>query len=141
MLGNYGHYYTQYDGDAFDDWRSALTTVTASLPSKSHVAIVADTPSTGVTPSICLGEFVDDATRCALPRSQALYPAVRSAEAAVAHGGRAGYLDFTDLFCNDRVCPSIIGNALVYRDGTHITTAYSAEFADTMMNGIRGLLA
>ncbi|MEV8516726.1 SGNH hydrolase domain-containing protein [Dactylosporangium sp. NPDC051484] len=32
--------------------------------------------------------------------------------------------DPTEWFCTDTLCPAIIGNALVYRDGSHVTTSY-----------------
>ena len=34
-------------------------------------------------------------------------------------------LDTTDLFCYKKVCPAIIDNIVVYRDGSHITNSYA----------------
>ena len=33
-------------------------------------------------------------------------------------------LDLTDYICPDRTCEPVIGNVLVYRQGSHITKTY-----------------
>ncbi|HTE49586.1 MAG TPA: acyltransferase family protein [Kofleriaceae bacterium] len=38
-------------------------------------------------------------------------------------------IDMTDQFCGKRRCPVVIGNILVYRDGSHITATYSRTLA------------
>ncbi|MER7556544.1 acyltransferase family protein [Nocardioides sp. NPDC126508] len=48
---------------------------------------------------------------------------------AVAHDPNAHLVDLTDLFCEDRVCPAVIGNVIVYRDGNHITSRYARTLA------------
>jgi hypothetical protein len=39
------------------------------------------------------------------------------------------YLDPTNWFCTKKDCPAIVGNLLVYRDESHISTAYSYYLA------------
>ena len=139
LLGNYATYYTSPAAYPEDDWRRAMLSTLVQLPSQSHVGIFADTPSTGVTPSMCLATFLDRADQCDLPREQALNSDARAAEESVVQGERVGYLDFTEFFCNEQNCPSIIGNTLVYRDGSHITATYSTELADEIMARIKQL--
>ncbi|MCX2712481.1 acyltransferase family protein [Mycolicibacterium sp. J2] len=110
-------------------WRSASAALLDQLPPTARVGIFADTPSTGVTPSICLGRFVDDARRCALPRDAALDEDIRATERQLAAARSVSYLDYADYLCNDAMCPAIIGNTLVYRDGSHLTAQMSAELA------------
>lgn len=39
------------------------------------------------------------------------------------------FLDMRDAYCVDGICPTIIGNVMVYFDGNHVTTAYSRSVA------------
>jgi hypothetical protein len=40
----------------------------------------------------------------------------------------ASFVDTTDWLCTDTACPVIIGDILLYRDVTHITTAAAEWF-------------
>jgi peptidoglycan/LPS O-acetylase OafA/YrhL len=140
LVSYFGRRYFAGDEHAAEHWHDALETAISRFPPRSRVAIIADTPSTGVTPSICLGRYLSDANRCALPRSKALDAATRSAEADIVTNGPVKYFDFTDLLCNQLTCPAIIGDTLVYRDGGHITTTVSGQLADAMMADINRVL-
>ncbi|MFE6649604.1 acyltransferase family protein [Nocardioides sp. NPDC057772] len=48
---------------------------------------------------------------------------------AVARDPNAHLVDMTHLFCEDRICPAVIGNVIVYRDGNHITSRYARTLA------------
>ncbi|MCJ7857516.1 acyltransferase family protein [Corynebacterium kalidii] len=39
------------------------------------------------------------------------------------------HVDLTAAYCRDGVCPAVVGNVLVYRDGNHFTPAWSAMLA------------
>lgn len=47
------------------------------------------------------------------------------------------FADLTDYFCNETICPPVIGNIIVYRDNNHIT----AEYAKTLAVPLRDHLA
>lgn len=141
LLAGYPRNYLSRSDDPAGDWGSALATLLDHLPKASRVGIFADTPSIGVTPSICLGRFVDDAPRCALPRAVALDRRIRETERELAAGRPAAYLDYADYLCNDRTCPAIIGDTLVYRDGSHLTARMSAELAPLVGADVTALLA
>jgi len=126
ILGNFAKLYFPGDENRGQLWREALTAAIERLPAQSHLVLLADTPSTGTTPSICLARFIDDADYCALDRTEALDSALQAVERSVAEQyENVSYLDFTELFCNATICPSVIGDTLVYRDGSHITTEMS----------------
>jgi len=126
ILGNFGKLYFPDEENRGQLWREALTAAIERLPTRSHLVLLADTPSTGTTPSICLARFVDDADYCALDRTEALDAELRAVERSVAEQyDNVSYVDFTELFCNATMCPSVIGDTLVYRDGSHITTEMS----------------
>ena len=140
LLGAWGSSYMLNDADPTTHWGKALADTVSELPSQARVAVFADTPSIGVAPTFCLGLFPDDAQRCALPRAKALNQAVRQAEKELATRGAFSYLDYSDYLCNDTVCPSILGDTLVYRDGHHLTVNMSAALAPIVDADVMSLL-
>ncbi len=130
LLGSYGRYYTAHRDVTSAAWRDGLARTIERLPPQTRVAIIADTPSADVSRPICLGRFLDDAQRCAIPRVAAFDDAVRRAELDVVAAGAARNLDYTRYLCDDTSCPAILlGDTLVYFDGNHITTAMSRALA------------
>jgi peptidoglycan/LPS O-acetylase OafA/YrhL len=140
LLAGYPRNYVGRADDPARAWGSAFAALLDQLPRTSRVGIFADTPSIGVTPSICLGRFVGDALRCALPRAAALDQTIRTVEREVAADRSVSYLDYSDYLCNDSVCPAIIGDTLVYRDGSHLTATMSAELAPLVASDVTALL-
>ena len=59
----------------------------------------------------------------ALPRSGASGPTSRVC------GLSRWYADLTALFCTAEGCPVVVGNALVYRDDSHLTIGYAQMLA------------
>jgi hypothetical protein len=119
--------YTQYPADAAE-WAEGTET---SLRRLSEVAprlvVVGDNPASTEDPPACLSEHLDDASACAMARSDAVLPQRISAEVAAARAHGATFIDTTDWFCTAESCPAVVGNLLVMRDETHIT-APMAEF-------------
>lgn len=138
LLANYVKGYPK--GHSGNAYREALLTLSRQLPRKSQVAIIADTPSIGVTPSFCLGRFVNDANQCALRRNEALDDVLRNVEVSVAQEGITAYFDYADLFCNAVQCPAVMGDTLVYRDGSHITEHFSKLLAGSVMSDIQRMI-
>lgn len=42
------------------------------------------------------------------------------------------FVDMSDYFCDERSCPPIVGNVLVYRDDSHITATYARSLAPAL---------
>ena len=42
----------------------------------------------------------------------------------------ATLLNLTEHFCTRDVCPAVIGGAVVYRDGHHLTQTYALSLTD-----------
>ena len=89
--------------------------------------LIGDNPASTVDPPACLSEHLDDVSECATARSDAVLPERISAEVVAARNHGVTFVDTTDWFCTDDVCPVVLGNLLVMRDETHIT-APMAEF-------------
>lgn len=141
LLGNFGKRYLEDLPNPGELWQQALTAAAERLPAESHIVLLADTPSIGVTPSICLARFSDEADYCALQRPEALNEELRAVERNVAERfDNVSYVDFTELICNDTNCPTIIGNTLVYRDGSHITTEFARVLSGAVTSAVQGYL-
>ncbi|MFE6509676.1 acyltransferase family protein [Nocardioides sp. NPDC057767] len=59
---------------------------------------------------------------------------------AVARDPNAHLVDLTHLFCEDRICPAVIGNVIVYRDGNHITSRYARTLAPYLGRELAGVI-
>jgi peptidoglycan/LPS O-acetylase OafA/YrhL len=91
----------------------------------ARTVIMQDTPDpAGVDVPDCVATHPKAVQQCALQVTKAVYAGRRTAIAAAANAAGIVVVDPTDWFCTATVCPAIVGNALVYRDGSHVTDAY-----------------
>ncbi|WP_433073923.1 acyltransferase family protein [Dactylosporangium sp. CA-052675] len=87
--------------------------------------IMQDTPDPrGVSVPDCVAAHPSAVQQCALKVPTAIYATRKAAIEAAAQPAGISVLDPTEWFCTDTLCPAIIGNSLVYRDGSHVTTTY-----------------
>ena len=90
--------------------------------------MVGDTPEASHEPTDCLTRNVRDADACASDRDDVVASTRLAVEREIADGIGATYVDTTDWLCTDARCPMIIGDILLYRDATHLTTVASDWF-------------
>jgi peptidoglycan/LPS O-acetylase OafA/YrhL len=87
------------------------------------VALIEDVPHPDKNVPECVSRSLDHLRECATPRSKALgYPKVNSRAAEEVEG--VHYIDPTPMVCPEWKCPAVIGDALVYRNGAHLTATY-----------------
>ena len=122
-----GNSYTQYPADAEEWAEGTRATIERLAEASSDVVLIGDNPASTLDPPACLSEHLDDASKCATARADAILPERISAEVAAARAHDVEFVDTTDWFCTDDTCPAVLGNLLVMRDETHIT-ARMAEF-------------
>ncbi|PRB70151.1 acyltransferase family protein [Arthrobacter sp. MYb213] len=89
----------------------------------------------------CVEEHSADPEACSFDKSAAFESGDVTKQAAKLEP-RVKVLDFSDQFCIDGRCPSVIGNVLVYRDKHHISDTYMRTLAtvfgerlESAMNG------
>jgi peptidoglycan/LPS O-acetylase OafA/YrhL len=121
-------------------WQEGLSTTLARLQPVTKVAVIADSPNLGQTPSICLSAHLTSAEECGRPRQTALDSPARTAERAAVAAAGVQMIDFTDFLCTQSFCPAIIGDTLVYRDAHHLTATYSTELNGVLWERIRPVL-
>ena len=96
------------------------------------IVLMASSPIPEVEAPICVEQHMDHLGRCATPRDRALGYAhndLRAAERVPS----VQVINVNPLVCNDRVCPAVIDDVLVYRRTFHFT----ATWAKTMIPFIR----
>lgn len=52
-------------------------------------------------------------------------------------GPKIGYIDLSQWYCPGTTCPAVIGNVLVYRDASHLSSAYARSMADPLDTALR----
>jgi hypothetical protein len=136
-----------------------LTIGTRSLPGAPHEELVAGYED-GIAPFLAAGvpvvgfrdnpRFAYDMfecvetygaahPRCNVPRSEALLEVNPLLEVAARHEG-LHVVDLTDRLCTEDVCPSVIGNVVVYRDLDHVTSSYGATLTPDVDARLRATL-
>ena len=92
------------------------------------VAVVLDNPHPPdeVSPVYeCVSQHPDAPRACAFARDEAARSGASSPQLAAAKGLRGvQVIDLTDDICPGDRCPPVIGNVLVYRQGSHLTRTY-----------------
>ena len=77
----------------------------------------------------CLAAHARDITACDRPLAKSIVePNRRKLVAAAARAAGVTVVDPTSWFCT-ATCPPVIGNTLVYKDNSHLTTAYARLLA------------
>ena len=100
-------------------WFDGLTRLVQQLRGiGAQVLVLGPVPNPHKSVPICLSGHLDDATACSSPRSTAVNQPGIAAETAATKAGGGQYDDLTELFCTTDRCPVIVGNTLVYFDGS-----------------------
>ena len=106
----------------------------AGLP----VIAIRDNPWLPFDAAECL--VVDGPEGCTVPRHEVL-DVSSPLDVHVTDEGAFSTLDLSDLFCDELVCPTVIGNVQVYIDTDHLTATFSRTLAgplDEMLGAATG---
>ena len=111
--------------------------------SVKHIIVIRDNPKMQPEVPACVEQAIRDkqpaGDACKRERSRNL-PADPAAEAARrTTSKRVHLIDMTPYFCDATWCYPVIGGVLVYKDTTHITSAYAATVAPYLEREIRRL--
>jgi peptidoglycan/LPS O-acetylase OafA/YrhL len=94
------------------------------------VTYVMDTPYPGVDVPECTARHLGDVGACTSKRKLAWpYDGRHEALAESLAANGIATVEPIDWFCTANDCPAVVGNLLVYRDSSHMSTAYSAWLA------------
>ena len=127
---------------AVDGARRALAALPASI---QHVIVLRDTPRSSDGMFACVDRALraHQPTRdaCSLPRDQVLAPDPFVDAAQQLGAPRFGVIDLTDFFCDPDRCYPVIGGALVYKDISHMTTAFGTTLGPYLESAYFHLLS
>ncbi len=118
-------------GDADEVWVAAwLESIRAVTMPATRLVLLLDTPWPQNDVQTCLSSHASDVSDCARPTSRAVsMPRRREMLAAAARSAGVDIVDPLPWFCTEDTCPAVVGNTLVYRDASHITTTYASAVA------------
>lgn len=89
----------------------------------AKIAVMKDVPHPDKDIPECVSRSLDRLEECAFPKDEGLdFPPVDERTAQKVEGARL--VDPTPVVCPGERCPAVIGDALVYRNGSHLTPTY-----------------
>ncbi|MFB9904162.1 acyltransferase family protein [Allokutzneria oryzae] len=103
------------------------------------VLAVRDNPRFDYSPAVCAATNGVEAPQCNPPRSQILAPEAPYSSLANIPA-TVSFLDLSDYYCTESVCPPIIGNVHVYFDDNHVTATYMRSMAPLVKQAIDAVL-
>ncbi|MFJ6391818.1 acyltransferase family protein [Streptomyces sp. NPDC091972] len=108
----------------------------------AELVYMTDTPQPGQNVPDCLATHIDDISSCNRKQYEALeYTDFRTMEREVAEKYGASIIDTVPAFCTKHVCPSVIGDQVVYFDASHITSSYSKTLEPFLKPALEKVLA
>ncbi|GAB2607730.1 acyltransferase family protein [Pseudactinotalea suaedae] len=106
---------------------------TALLANEIEVVVLVDNPGPEINAYECVAENPEHLAACTFDRDQAV--ATSAAPTQTAAAARVPEVDLIDLresICPFAECVPVIGNVLLWRQGTHITDTYAQSLAETL---------
>ena len=114
--------------------------IAALLRVVERVAVIRDTPVEPPGHLQCIQRAVaagrTPGAACARSRRLAVQPDPLAAAARDMRSGRVRLIDLTSQVCNVRRCFPVVGGALVHRDATHVTPAFSATLGPFILRAL-----
>jgi hypothetical protein len=116
------------------DWAENTVSTIRRLQTESiPVGYILDTPYPGINVPECVANNLDDVGACTAKREYVWpYDGRHETMAQTLAAANVATVEPIEWLCTINDCPPIIGNMLVYRDASHISTAYSAWLAPMM---------
>ncbi|MCI0689542.1 MAG: acyltransferase [Sporichthyaceae bacterium] len=94
------------------------------------VVVIRDTPWPRMQVDLCVSEHLDNLTACTYEREKGMTGGGGPTQLAALEGSRGvNFIDLNDAICPAERCPPVIGNVLVYRQGSHITATFARSLA------------
>jgi peptidoglycan/LPS O-acetylase OafA/YrhL/cellulose synthase/poly-beta-1,6-N-acetylglucosamine synthase-like glycosyltransferase len=113
------------------EWADATArTLTRSLRAGTPVVYLLDTPVPRTNVPDCVANNLTNVQPCMFRRTQVYsFPGRHEQMASTLKAVGVTTVEPIDWFCTATKCPVVVGDLLVYRDASHISTPYSAYLA------------
>jgi peptidoglycan/LPS O-acetylase OafA/YrhL len=97
----------------------------------ARVTVVLDNAGPPMSVPDCVASNAEQLSVCAFPRAKAVGVGAAPVQlAALAGSDEVQLLSLQDWICLPSMCPAIVGNVLVYRQGSHLTGTYVASLTE-----------
>lgn len=104
----------------------------------AKVVYLQDIPIPGSDLPACVAANLSDVRPCTFDRDKAYtYPERHKALAPALRAAGFGFVDPVDWFCSSDRCAAVVGNVLVYRNGSHMTVPYSRWLAPALWPAVQ----
>ena len=124
-IGSLAH--PQVGSAAYADIAAGMARYWAQLQDHGISVIpIQETPTMDFDPADCVSEHGAASPACDRPASEAIPPDPPTVQAARLMAGTVKVIDMNQFICGRGVCPSVVGNILVYFDAHHLTSSYVA---------------
>jgi peptidoglycan/LPS O-acetylase OafA/YrhL len=101
----------------------------------ARIGVIKDQPSAAEDVPSCVSRELRHLDTCAFRRPRSDEEEIDRRAAVEAPGARL--VDVTDKICPRGVCRAVIGNALVYRDRSHLSATFAATLAPSLDQRLR----
>jgi peptidoglycan/LPS O-acetylase OafA/YrhL len=102
----------------------------------SRVIVIADNPHPGLNVYECVELHRDQLSACTYPRARYAESAAPTQHLAVRGQAGVAIVDLFDAICPGEQCVPVIGNVLVYRQGSHLTATYVETLAPRLARAL-----
>jgi len=100
------------------------------------IVVIAGNPGPSFEVYECVAQRPTELSSCSFDAEQLVADVQR---AAVARVPQVKVLDMNDLICPADKCPAVIGNVLLYRQGSHLTRTYIDSMTSPLEERLRGV--
>ncbi len=100
-----------------------------------RLVVIRDVPFPTYDGPDCVAEHGPESTECSMTRAEALPEGSDPLLLAAEGMDGVSVVDLSDHLCNDRVCPGVVGNVLVYRDN-HLTDTFARSLGPVLSTEI-----
>jgi hypothetical protein len=113
-------------------WSRGLARTIRSLPERTTVLVLADTPHLRTDPPACLRRHPTRMSRCETARKRTITKRHDAMQRRTAErlGERSGSLSLT--VCPYDPCPVVLGSELIWRDRSHLTATIARRLSPSM---------
>ncbi|MBK5231476.1 MAG: acyltransferase [Thermoleophilia bacterium] len=102
--------------------RGLVKTIDEIKTSGAKVVVIGDQTRAPFTPADCVAENLDSLRSCTFRKKER---GAGSYDRAAARLTGSTFIDPVPMLCRRNLCPSVIGDVLVYRDDYHLTATYA----------------
>jgi peptidoglycan/LPS O-acetylase OafA/YrhL len=99
-----------------------------------NTVVITDTPGAPDEIPACISEHLHDFEACAFPQHRGSDATFERRAASRAKGSHL--IDLTPEICPQHLCRAVIGNALTYRDDSHLTATFARTLSPWLERGL-----